>query len=117
MSCDRHLQSPMISSPTSDQACMLCAIEKVAKDRDDALYRIASLEEDLHSEILAKESALTELEDARSVVAQTEKLQHSLEQLSLICTEAVELLDAPVFHSTEYENTLDAMRAAGFLDD
>jgi hypothetical protein len=92
-------------------------MERVARERDEALYRIATLEEDLHSEILAKESALTELEDARSVVAQTEKLQHSMEQLSLICKDAVEILDAPVFHSTEYENTLDAMRAAGFLDD
>ncbi len=113
MSCERHMQSALVTS----EPCLLCTMERIAKERDDALYRIAVIEEDLHSEMLAKESALTELEDARVVIARTEKMQHALEQLGLVCEQAVEILDEPVFHSTEYENALDALRDAGYLND
>ncbi len=113
MNCERHTQSPLVTS----DPCLLCTMEQIAKERDDALYRVTVIEEDLHSEMLAKESALDDLENARLIIAQAGKMQHALEQLGLICEQAVEILDEPVFQSTEYENALDALRAAGYLDD
>lgn len=113
MSCDKHKTSRLVSGT----GCLLCAIDKVARQRDDALYRISSVEEDLHCELEAKEALLLELADARHVIEKTVELRNAMEGLRDICSEAAEILDAPVFNSAEYENTLDAMRAAGYLDD